>query len=424
MKKFLKRTIVILMIFILSIRTISVNAAVKSKSSNLKFGVISDIHINNQDKVQDEKLVNALNMLNDVSKNGMDALVVAGDITDSGQKASYKRFNKICDSILGKKIEKVLIMGNHEYYNKLSASESQKRFKAETGEKINTRKVIKGYNFITVSTENAALEGTFGDKTKQWLSKQLEECNKEDSQKPIFVIVHQPVKNTVYGSERACTDVLYSILAKYPQVICFTGHSHYPLNDERCISQNDFTAVAAGTLQRVDIDEDFINRKEFMKKDISQGLFVEVDNKKVVITRIDFLNNKIMSNKWVIDVPSSKKNFKYTYARKLERNCPYFKADAECIADIRNDKSVEVTFSKAYHDDFVHSYKISLINNDTNEVESEFLFINDFFVEDSADKFKIKLSNINKGVNYKIKIKAIESFGNESADFLQCDFKI
>ena len=52
------------------------------------------------------------------------------------------------------------------------------------------------------------------------------------------------------------------------------------------------------------------------------------------------------------------------------------------------------------------------------------MFINDFFSGSSPDNYKIKLSNLNKGVNYKVKIKAVESFGNESSNELQCDFKI
>ena len=424
MKNFSKKMILIIMAFIFCLNTVSVKAAVKNKNSDLRFAVISDVHIMDQEKKQDDKFKNALTMLKDFAKEDMDALVVAGDLTDSGSKHSYEKFNYIYESILGKKVEKVFVMGNHEYYTGLSPMESQKRFTSETRQKVNDRKVIKGYNFITVSTENAALEGTFSNKTKQWLSNQLEECSRENSQRPIFVIVHQPIKDTIYGSEKDCTDALKAILSNYPQVICFAGHSHYALNDERCISQKDFTAVATGTLKRVDFEENMINRSAFKNKEISQGLFVEVNEKKVVITRLDFLNGKAMSNKWAIDLPCSKKNFKYTYARKLQRSCPQFKEDAQCSADIKNDNSVEVNFSRAYHDDFVYSYKITLIDKDKNKVENEFMFINDFFSESSPDNYKIKLSNLNKGVNYKVKIKAVESFGNESSSNLECDFKI
>ena len=424
MKRVSSKLILIMILFIFAINTVGVRAAVKNKNADLRFGVLSDVHIMDQNKKQDDKFKNALSMLKDFTNDDMDALLVAGDLTDSGGKLSYEKFNNIYESILGKKVEKVFAMGNHEYYTGLSPIESQKRFTQETGQKLNDRKVIKGYNFITVSTENAALEGAFGNNTKQWLLEQLEECNRENSQKPIFVIVHQPVKDTIYGSDRDCTDELKPILSKYPQVICFAGHSHYSLYDERCIDQKDFTSVATGGLKRVDFEENMINRSEFKNKEISQGLFVEVNEKRVTITRIDFLNKKVMSNKWIIDEPCNKKNFKYTYARKLIRTCPKFKDDGQCRADIKNDNSVEVTFSRAYHDDFVYSYKITLIDKDKNNMENEFMFINDFFSGSSPDNYKIKLSNLNKGVNYKVKIKAVESFGNESSNELQCDFKI
>ena len=59
---------------------------------------------------------------------------------------------------------------------------------------------------------------------------------------------HHAVKGTVYGSELWYTNDLDGILEEYEQVVHFSGHSHFPINDPRSIWQGDFTALNTGTL--------------------------------------------------------------------------------------------------------------------------------------------------------------------------------
>ena len=107
MKRVSSKLILIMILFIFAINTVGVRAAVKNKNADLRFGVLSDVHIMDQNKKQDDKFKNALSMLKDFTKDDMDALLVAGDLTDSGGKLSYEKFNNIYESILGKKVEKV-----------------------------------------------------------------------------------------------------------------------------------------------------------------------------------------------------------------------------------------------------------------------------------------------------------------------------
>ena len=55
-------------------------------------------------------------------------------------------------------------------------------------------------------------------------------------QKTDFVFLHQHIKDTVYGSQEWGTQdsaKINAVLKEYPQVITFSGHSHYPLDDPR-----------------------------------------------------------------------------------------------------------------------------------------------------------------------------------------------
>lgn len=389
-------------------------------SSEINFGVFSDTHLREEQSEQDEKLRSGFQTIKSMAN--IDAMVIAGDITDSGKTAEYKRFKAIYDEAFSNKVQKLFVMGNHDYINGLSPEAARNRYKEETGGLINEHKVIKGYHFITVNTESSELHGAFGVSAKQWLKEELEMAKSQDSKKPIFVIVHQHIKDTVYGSNDWGNTALYPILKDYPQVICFSGHSHYPISDERSINQKDFTCVGTGGFKDVGVENNKINSEEILKGQLAQGLLVNVKNNVVTITRLDFYNRKIINNKWIIEEPSDKSKFVYTDERKQKRSNPYFKNDAVIKASKITGDSANVSFSKGYHEDFVHSYKIEVFNKTTGKQEEEFLMLSDFFTSNSADRFTVTLSNLSRGTQYEVVVKAIESFGRESTNALKVTF--
>ncbi|WP_345773389.1 hypothetical protein [Paenibacillus sp. 19GGS1-52] len=87
---------------------------------------------------------------------------------------------------------------------------------------------IDGYHFIFLGTEQGLR--TFCNlsiQQLQWLDHQLEEQSAAD--KPVFLFLHQPLKDTVAGSLESQgwygvtqDEELKSILAKYPQTLLFT----------------------------------------------------------------------------------------------------------------------------------------------------------------------------------------------------------
>ena len=80
---------------------------------------------------------------------------------------------------------------------------------------------------------------------------------KDDPEKPIFVFLHQHIKDTVYGSQEWGTQdsaKINAVLKEYPQVITFSGHSHYPLDDPRSIHQKDFTSVGTSSVSYMEVE--------------------------------------------------------------------------------------------------------------------------------------------------------------------------
>ena len=73
---------------------------------------------------------------------------------------------------------------------------------------------------------------------------------------------------TVYGSEWGFTenrDLMYDTLKPYPQVITFSGHTHYPLDDPRIIHQEDFTSIGTSTGAYVWLDSGIEFKEKFLR---------------------------------------------------------------------------------------------------------------------------------------------------------------
>ena len=130
-------------------------------------------------------------------------------------------------------------------------AEAQKLFLGRSGmESIYFHKVIKGYHFIILGTEDGLTEGTFSVNQINWLDEQLKEAHADDSNKPIFVFHHQPIIGTVYGSEWGFAknrDLFYNTPKPYPQVISFSGHTHYPLDDPRSFIKRTLQSIGTST---------------------------------------------------------------------------------------------------------------------------------------------------------------------------------
>lgn len=393
------------------------------KKSDLVFPVISDVHILKSGTADLQKWGSALHQLNELVPK-QDALVVVGDLTEYGYVEEYDRFMSIYNIKKQPKAVSMIAIGNHDYWNGLSVIDSQKRFIEKTGmESIYYHKVVKGYHFIVLGTEDGKTEGTFSVKQIEWLGEQLKLANADDPKKPIFVFHHQPIKGTIYGSEWGFSenrDLFYDTLKEYPQVITFSGHTHYPLDEPRTIHQKDFTTLATASLKNMWVEAGYI-QGELPKgaETFSQGLIVEVHGDKVFIHRRDFTQNDWIGEPWVIDCRGKKNSFKYK--EKRDQVKPRFpKGSSISIVDTTNTE-MNIMFNQANDNSLVHSYKVVAKDNLTGQIAKEFRAFSEFYKDPVPNPFVQPVKGLQPGTSYRIEVYAMDSFGNISDTFLKID---
>ncbi|WP_018757980.1 cohesin domain-containing protein [Paenibacillus terrigena] len=387
---------------------------------NLVFPVLSDIHIGHTPK-DVPKWQMVLNQLKAIAPN-YDALAAVGDITDSGTVAQYDTLMSNYNNLKVPNAVSLFTIGNHDYING-SAGAMQQRFKDKTGMSgIYYDQWINGYHFIILGSEDGTRDGTLSDAQLNWLDTKLAE--EADPNKPIFVFLHQPITNTVYGSDlwghKQNATKLYNTIAKYPQVITFSGHSHYVLDDPGSINQRDFTAVGTAAVRYPELEPGKIQGIH-PSDEITQGLVVEVLDNEVHIKRRDFHTNAWTGDDWVVKYPAVKNQFTYTDDR--DKIKPSFPASAKATIDPSSigPKQMRVTFNQATDNLFVRSYEVKAINVATGGTVQSFLAFAQQYDDPAPTQLSFDISGLQPETKYRIEVTAIDSFNNRSDAPLQVE---
>lgn len=234
----------------------------------LRFVATSDIHFTTATGVGAPRFQAMIEQLSqlvlDESKNdgyaALDAVLMAGDITETGTAKELEIAKNYLDANLPEDIELVITMGNHDWINwfNLGADGALTQFETVFGDST-ADTVIGGYHFITINCD--AIPKTlpakgYGNEYSEAVveeAKQLIEAAIAEGgiDKPIFVIQHIPPVDTVKGSEDSPWITIGEMLSEYPNLVVFAGHSHFPLVDNRSIHQGEFTTVGTGALSEV-----------------------------------------------------------------------------------------------------------------------------------------------------------------------------
>ena len=209
------------------------------------FWVVSDLHV----RLSDEETFNRnfKKMLEEVVNHSTDCLGIfaVGDLTDNGLPEQYDKLFETYASVEGLPPFFAAI-GNHDFSN---GSYEEKRdlflryVKLPNGEhpdSLHYDFVLGGYHFVFLGSDCSpagGLKAVLYDSTIEWLDKTL--AKEQNERKPVFVFLHQSLYNTVAGS--LCgqgwngvyqEEGLRRVLAKYPNVIMFNGHSHWTFDSE------------------------------------------------------------------------------------------------------------------------------------------------------------------------------------------------
>lgn len=331
--------------------------------SLLTFAAWGDPQVSTYISSREKNVVSAANDLKN-AQSKIDALVLAGDITENGSLSEYNSiYNDIVDTGVGSFITAT---GNHDirivdyseavnsftsFTNKLNSAVGSTLFI----DSLHYSYTVKGYKFIVLGSDETQLEeAVISNSQLNWLDSQLASSTNEG--KPVFVIMHQVLKNThglpnTWGSSDesagtvgAQSDKIQSILNKYKNVILITGHLHTGFGS---YSYQKIDNIHSVNLPSIGVDNEsgaykenglgyitdvYNNKVVFRARNFNQGIFVpEYDitinldrvqtfslssesytyngkAKKPSVKLIDFNGSKISSSNYNVTYPSGRKN--------------------------------------------------------------------------------------------------------------------
>lgn len=194
----------------------------------------------------------------------IDALVMVGDITENGKGAEYQLILDYIAVAEDKIDNHIFSVGNHDVrlraYSQVVDTFSEFCLAANDKLDINALAYkegklsysyeVNGYSFVVLNTDKSVFEESyFSDECLAWFDGELANATKDG--KPVFVILHQPLKEThqIWNSWNSAIpnagtvgkqgDEIQAILNKYNNVFLITGHLHMGFDSEWSIHQID-----------------------------------------------------------------------------------------------------------------------------------------------------------------------------------------
>ncbi|WP_208607652.1 metallophosphoesterase family protein [Paenibacillus pectinilyticus] len=268
------------------------------------FSVMSDIHVMSSDSASQQLLKQALADHHELRPDSK-LLVLNGDLTN-GSEGDYRSLMALLSHQPHAPVQAT--MGNHDFYGvwrtpegetdytKLNPSWSSRDavalFDRIWGyDKPYHELVVEGYHFLFLSGEayrdvDASIkEDAFLSPAQlSWLRERLTDASAADAGKPVFVFLHQPLPRTLDGTDTELGVVqhqeLRALLDAHPNVILFSGHTHWNVETTNQVKQLKFLAASSASIREV-----WSAQNEPETQSLSQSLIVDVYPERVVILR-------------------------------------------------------------------------------------------------------------------------------------------
>lgn len=321
----------------------------------VRFAVMSDLHYSSRHPEYRPRFRENMEFLYDHCQSeeykNLDALYIVGDFADLGKTEEYEWMAEDCKACVKDGTLLVLTIANHELHYMPDSSVSLADFKRCFNMPTERHEVINGYHFISLSgtRDKGEWHDSFDDEKKAFLKAELEIARQDTGNKPIFVLQHVGIPETLLGGWQG-HDEIYSILSEYPQIIDFSGHSHNPVNDPREINQKNFTCVGTGSMAYLSTSarsyDIHIDGNVDLGRNQAHFLLVEADEKGTVRIRgIDAVEKKFFEDRYVTDC-HDKSKYIYTNKRTLTAKAPYFEEGSVAKVEFADGK-LTVTFPAA-----------------------------------------------------------------------------
>lgn len=318
---------------------------------NVKIGIISDIHIRHMDSVK--TLHHTFEYFDEV---GVDGVIIAGDMADWGFYSQLALVAETWYDVFpgdkgsdGRHVEKLFVYGNHDRegytYGNARGVKVTKEMIAEEAIWPRKEKVwqelfhekwtpiymkdVKGYKFI-------------GGHWYSWtdMAGLAEFLQKVEGQlptdgKPFFYFQHFHPKDTCSGPwvwGQGGGNVTKA-LNKYPNCVCFSGHSHTSLTDERSIWQGAFTSIGTASLSYISLWSGRENSSEpwttqmsrIGTRDGKQGQIMSVYDDCIALERREFVYDQPLGDNWIIPLPLNRQDRPFVFeTRRKNAKVPQF----------------------------------------------------------------------------------------------------
>lgn len=427
----------------------------------LSLAAISDVHIEGSSDAYANKFTSALNQLKakaaESDANGIDGVMVVGDLIQRAEITMAQNFKALYEDVLKPtEVPMIYTIGNHDMnpkYDWTPSTVAQSVAMANTfGDEYfktdidNTMRnnyearhcVIGGYHILAV-TPNGDQPITYSPNVITWLDQQLDAITKTDPNRYVIVLTHPMIYNTIYGSLLGedggvwtstlpnywATRVLTGVLEKYPQVVSFHGHLHFPINDPRSLWQGKWTALGCGSTRYMAIEpagwEGISSTPTVMNdaNNFSQGYLVQFDvNGNMRIVKMDFFNNGTIGEPYVMQYPDAAGANLAKYnnmTRKAANQAPTMSTIE--AKDVKDNEAASVTFAAGKDDEFVHHYVITLSKG--GNVVATKKILADFYLHPNTSEMKSSwtygFGTLSESGQYTVSVVAVDSWDAESA---------
>lgn len=426
----------------------------------LSLAAISDVHIEGSSDAYANKFTSALNQLKvkaaESDANGIDGVMVVGDLIQRAEITMAQNFKALYEDVFKPtEVPMIYTIGNHDMnpkYDWTPSTVAQSVAMANTfGDEYfktdidNTMRnnyearhcVIGGYHILAV-TPNGDQPITYSPNVITWLDQQLDAITKTDPNRYVIVLTHPMIYNTIYGSLLGedggvwtstlpnywATRVLTGVLEKYPQVVSFHGHLHFPINDPRSLWQGKWTALGCGSTRYMAIEpagwEGISSTPTVMNdaNNFSQGYLVQFDvNGNMRIVRMDFFNNGTIGEPYVMQYPDAAgaNLAKYNNVTRKAANQAPTMSTIEA-KDVKDTDAASVTFAAGKDDEFVHHYIVTL--SKAGNVVATKKILADFYLHPNTSEMKSSwtygFGALESG-QYTVSVVAVDSWDAESA---------
>ena len=398
----------------------------------LRAAIVSDVHYKNRRTAEIERVERMLQFVNEYSASQpykkFDVMMIGGDMSDNGRVDQSGLLRDSLKKYLKPETKWIFCMGNHDHWG------GNRQIWEELFEQpANQRVEVNGYQFITLSCEKGTMKNGDYQYALPWLKEQLDAACSDNTNKPVFLIQHYPVSNTVYGSEHWGTTDLAELLKNYPRLIDFAGHSHCPTTDPRSAWQKEYTVFGTGTMSYFGMPAPNLPRDpKFRNAGNVYIMEIHADNS-VVLKIYDAVTNKFFDCVYVVAQPGTVDKFIYTANRYQTSQPPYW-ADASAATVAKTTPvSAEIAFPQAkwdVHESIVHSYRIDLARLDKDAQSGAETWIDQpsqyewsqYYYNDAPDSLTVTLNNLNWNSQYRFSVTALNCFGKESETKLEGTF--